>query len=151
MVHHTLDIYPIHKKVLFINEPQLADRTVLELHEIPESEIQSKDNVRIYIPLDLNQKAILRRLRTIYRRYGSPTEANESALEKEIGTLVSQIKLYDQVWFAREEDFGNGHSEKAIHLVKQFQNILREKKGWAEISPYDLVETLEREFSVGCV
>lgn len=45
---------------LYINEPWLIDKSLLEhlRHREPE---EQPDNVRIYIPMDLNQRAILRR------------------------------------------------------------------------------------------
>ena len=69
--HHQLDPYPIpkDKSPLYINEPWLVDKTVLEypMGKIPEGK---DDNVRIYIPLDLNKEAILRRLNSIIYHYG---------------------------------------------------------------------------------
>ena len=90
--HHTLDVHPIPEKVLFVNETQLADPTELPAGSPP-------DNIRIYIPLDLNHDAILRRLNGIYRRYGELTESNEFSISSEVYNLISQIEIYDQVWF----------------------------------------------------
>jgi len=63
MEHHRLDPYPIpkDKTPLYINEPWLIDKSLLEhlQHREPE---EQPDNVRIYLPMDLNQEAILRRL-----------------------------------------------------------------------------------------
>ena len=93
--HHTLDVHPIPEKVLFVNETQLADPT-----ELPPG--SPSDNIRIYIPLDLNYDAILRRLNDIYRRYGELTESNEFSISSEVYNLISQIEIYDQVWFVRD-------------------------------------------------
>lgn len=68
--HHTLDIHPIPGKVIYINEPQLADHTALNYEHTHNPKEQSEDNIRVYVPLDLSRDAILRRLRDIYNRYG---------------------------------------------------------------------------------
>lgn len=61
MKHRRLDLYPIpkDKTLLYINEPWLIDKSLLEhlQHREPE---EQPDNVRIYIPMGLNQEAILR-------------------------------------------------------------------------------------------
>ena len=62
-MNHRLDPYPIpkDKTPLYINEPWLIDKSLLEhlQHREPE---EQPDNIRIYIPMDLNQEAILRQL-----------------------------------------------------------------------------------------
>ena len=75
--HHTLDIHPIPEKVLYINEPQLADQTLLNGEHPHNLENHPNDNIRVYVPLDLSRDAILRRLQDIYDRYGYLTEASE--------------------------------------------------------------------------
>ena len=71
-VHHRLDPYPIpkEKSPMFINEPWLIDSTCLDEYNTegnrePDNE---DDNIRIYVPIDLNYKAILRRLCAIERQ-----------------------------------------------------------------------------------
>lgn len=61
MEHHRLDSYSISKDKtpLYINESWLIDKSLLEHLQHREPEIQL-DNIRIYIPMDLNQRAILR-------------------------------------------------------------------------------------------
>ncbi len=56
-IHHKLDIYPEPEKVLYINEVAIADNTADQLSYDEEQ----PDNVRIYVPLDLNHRAIIRR------------------------------------------------------------------------------------------
>lgn len=53
------------------------------------------------MPIDLNRKAILRRLNDIIMRYDEANEENESDSMFEVERLISQIEIYDQVWFAR--------------------------------------------------
>lgn len=144
--HHTLDIHPIPENVLYINESQLADQTVLNYEHIHKLEKQPEDNIRIYVPLDLSCDAILRRLQDIYDRYGYLTEANEFKIRQEVSILVSQIEIYDQIWFVREGDCGNRHSRKATELVKDVLAILMENEGCGETFPYELAEVLRSEY-----
>ena len=64
MEHHNLDIHPIPKEkaALYINEPWLIDETVEIMESQPDTAL---DNIRVYVPLDLNKEAILRRLRDV--------------------------------------------------------------------------------------
>ena len=71
-----------------------------------------------YHSLDINSEAILRRLHSIYYRYGDLDEDNEFSISGEVGQLISQLEIYDQVWYARGDDAGNGHSKKATKLAK---------------------------------
>lgn len=131
-LHHALDVEPVSEKALYVHESDLADpsqanvpvpstaqgkpldrreRLQLELRSQPE------DNVRVYIPLDINENAIRRRLHHIFWKYGDVSEANEAPFCSEVETLVSQVEIYDQVWFVRDGDSGNHHSGKATALV----------------------------------
>ena len=83
------------------------ERLQLELRSQPE------DNVRVYIPLDINENAILRRLHHIFWKYGDVSEANEAPFCSEVETLVSQVEIYDQVWFARDGDSGKPSQRKS--------------------------------------
>ena len=62
---------PSAENALYVDALTLADQTILNWECIPEAE----DNVRIYIALELNRAAILRRLYDVYDRYGFLTEA----------------------------------------------------------------------------
>lgn len=145
---HVIDVQPVPEKVLFVNEPQFADQTAPGDGILSDREKPAEDNVRIYVPLDINREAILRRLRDVYWRYGFLTEANEFAVSREIDILVSQIEIFDQIWSAREGDCGNGHSQKATQLVKEVLKILMTREGNGEIFPYELVETLCLEYGL---
>ena len=95
--HHMLDIAPIPEKVLYINEPWLIDSSFDGMEKVSEEPDSNPDNVRVYLPLDLNAEAILRRLRYVIYRYGEANEANESNYGADVNRLVSQIEIYDQV------------------------------------------------------
>ena len=85
-----LDPYPIpkEKNPLYVNEPWLIDKSLVEDMPHPEPEEQA-DNIRIYVPIDLNRKAILRRLDRLIFHYGEANEANEFELQSDVSMLIS--------------------------------------------------------------
>ena len=40
-------------------------------------------------------------------------------MSAEVGRVISQLEIYDQVWHARGDDAGNGHSRRATGIVKE--------------------------------
>lgn len=149
--HHDLDIHPIPKEKapLFINEPWLIDGTLLELgirRELLKAPENQPDNIRIYLPLDINREAILRRLEEIICRYGAATEANEPSFCHDVRQVIAQFEIYDQIWHIRcmEED---RHSQKAIRLVQEIIARLQAiPDGCAERFPFELIEELENAY-----
>lgn len=127
-MHHDSDIHPIPEIVLYINDPSIADTAfgyeteeqqqkalTGEIHS--DGGIVSDDNVRIYVPLDLNANQILSRLQQIYRVMGSPNDMNEMEFSCEVGKIISQLEIYDQVWVAR--DLKNAvRIEECLHSTK---------------------------------
>ena len=114
-----------------------------------------KRNIRVYVPLDLSADAILRRLRFLVCRYAEANERNEFNFSMDVGRLVSQIEIYDQVWFAREgrtraisdDCESEKHSSKAVELVRRFVAELEEiPDGCAELFPSELIDELRREY-----
>ena len=107
MEHHDLDIYPIprEKTALYINEPWLIDKSIMErvqlVTDLKKRPDEESDNIRIYVPLDLNRNAILRRLDSVIYHYGETNEENELDFSMDIEMIISQIEIYDQVWFGR--------------------------------------------------
>ena len=79
MEHHTLDVHPIPKEKtpLYINEPWLIDCSLLEIGNRSAEPEQEQDNIRVYIPLDINKGAILRRLELLIAHYEEANEKNE--------------------------------------------------------------------------
>lgn len=57
MEHHTLNDYLIPKDTapLYMNEPWLLDRSLLEISNSSANPEQEQDNVRVYIPMDIKQ------------------------------------------------------------------------------------------------
>lgn len=105
MEHHDLDIDPIPKesKPLFINEPWLIDRSLQWIRETgyDPTPLPDDDNIRVYLPMDICKSAILRRLADVISLYGHAAEANEMDFSYDVNSLISQIEIYDQVWFVR--------------------------------------------------
>ena len=97
----------------------------------------------------------MRRLRFLVCRYKEANEQNEFDFSVDVGRLVSQIEIYDQVWFAREGwtraigDYSESekHSSKAVELVRRFVAELEEiPDGCAELFPFELIDELRREY-----
>ncbi len=148
MEHHRLDPYPIpkDKTPLCINEPWLIDKSLLEYPPRREPD-EKEDNVRIYVPMDLNRVAILRRLDRVIAHYGEVTEENEMEFGVDVGMIVSQIEIYDQVWFVRHVLEKGEHSNEAKELVRDIIARLKEiPDGCAECFPYDTIDELEQEY-----
>lgn len=149
MEHHSLDIYPIprDKSPMYINEPWLIDHSLLmedTEHKEPEN---TDDNVRIYIPMDLNREAIMRRLHYIIYLYEEASEENEFKFSQEVNMLISQIEIYDQIWYVRHMPAEGKHSLEAIELVKEFIERLEEiPDACAECFPFETIDELKREY-----
>ena len=148
MERHRLDPYPIPKDrtPLCINEPWLIDKSLLDYppHREPD---KKEDNVRIYIPMDLNRDAILRRLDRVIAQYGEAAEENEMEFSIDVGMVISQLEIYDQVWFVRHMPPDGEHSMEAISLVKEIVTRLEEiPDGCAEYFPFDTIDELNREY-----
>ena len=149
MEHHTLDVHPIpkDKMPLYINEPWLIDRSMSETGKVSIEPEQERDNIRVYIPLDINKNAILRRLDMLITHYGEANEKNEIDFSLDVGMLVSQIEIYDQIWYVRHMPDKGSHSREAMDLVRDFIARLEEiPDGCAEVFPFELIDTLRKEY-----
>ena len=148
MERHTLDPYPIprEKTPLYINEPWIADKSLLEYS--PQREPESKDdNIRICVPMDLNNDAILRRLNRVISHYGEANEANESEFQIDVSMIIAQIEIYDQVWYARHAPDNSRHSDEAVELVREVISELENiPDGCAESFPFDMISELRLEY-----
>lgn len=148
---HDLDVYPNpkEKQPMFINEPWLVDLSLLNNEDLSKEPEPQKDNIRIYVPVDLNAAAILRRLDYIIQQFGPAREKNEMNYSVAVGQLISQIEIYDQIWYARNVP-SNGvikHSEEACALVERFINVLKDMDVLdAELFPYEEIEQLKKEY-----
>ena len=148
MKHYRLDPYPIPKErtPLYVNEPWLADKTLLELP--PDREPDKKaDNIRIYVPIDLNRDAILRRLDRVIYQYGEANEGNEMEFSTDVEMIISQLEIYDQIWFVRHMSEKGEHSREGKKLVKEIVERLEEiPDGCAEYFLFEIIERLKKEY-----
>ena len=149
MEYHDLDPYPIpkDKAPLFINEPWLIDKYMFGYSERIKEPEKTEDNVRIFVPMDINREAILRRLRLIISHYGEANEENEMDFARDVSMLISQIEIYDQVWFVRHMPKEGKHSTEATDLVRNFISLLEEiPDGCAERFPFEIIDELREEY-----
>ena len=145
-MYHTLDTEPVPEKVLYINKPDLADASINYFGCGKQEEEFQADHVRVYVSLDLSADAILRRLRFLVCRYKEANEENEFDFSVDVGRLVSQIEIYDQVWFAREGRTRaiSDDSEIEKHsIVAELEEI---PDGCAELFPFELIDELRSEY-----
>ena len=162
-MHHNLDINPIPEKVLYVNELSLAGKVPYETKDDMEKAVTGKikskggilpdDNIRIYVPMDLNADSIMWQLYSLYDLLGYPTESNESAYYSGVRKIITQLEIYDQVWVARKveesvqkEDGGERRSRQGIELAGKIAKYLEDNEGIAECFPYDEVKELKSEF-----
>ena len=149
--HHDLDVFPIpkEKQPMFINEPWLVDLSLLNDEELSKNPEPQKDNIRVYVPLDLNADAIMRRLDQIIQQFSLASEKNEMNYSFAVGKLISQIEIYDQIWYARNVP-SNGerkHSAEASALVERFIEALKNLEVLdSETFPYKGLEELQKEY-----
>ena len=160
---HKLDCKPIPEDVLYINELDLADSVPYETNIETEKALTGKrkkeggvlpdDNVRIYVPIDINADAIMRRLHLLFVTMDYPTEDNESAYSFAVRRIISQLEIYDQVCVTRnfensvqKELGGVRHSREGIELARRIADYLEENDGTAELFPWDEIEELRKEF-----
>ena len=148
MKHHRLDQYPIpkDKTPLYVNEPWLVDRSLL-LYSLDRELEDEGDNIRIYIPMDLNRNAILRRLDIVIAHYGEANERNEMDFGADVDMIICQLEIYDQIWFVRHMPSEGEHSDEAIALAKEIVARLEEiSDGCAEQFPFETIDQLKQEY-----
>ena len=161
MTHYQITSAPMpnDNSAIYLNEPWLIDhantpQTKADVEKFQQPET-SADNVRVYIPMDLNRAAILGRLDEIIDRNGECSEANELVYSAEVATIISQLEIYDQVHFRRDCDqkddktnnANSNHSPSGQMLAKKIVAKLAEiPDDGAESFPFDLIAELETEF-----
>ena len=116
--HHDLDVYPVpkEKKPLYVNEPWMLDDSNYEFSWGKREPENEDDNIRIYVPLDINRRAILRRLDRLIMRYGEANEKNETDFCFDVNMLLSQVEIYDQIWYVRTAGYRRGRHQARDHL-----------------------------------
>ena len=80
-------------------------------------------------------------------RYGEANEKNEIDFSFDVNMLLSQVEIYDQIWYVRHMSEGRKHSAEAIDLVRTIIERLKEiPDGCAEIFPFELIDELKEEY-----
>lgn len=153
MAHHSIDLHPVPEgQARFINEPWLVDDYLFRNGPYEAKPDPEPDNVRVYVPLDLNRAAILRRLDLIYSQYGDVNWKNESDFSSAVDQLISQIEIYDQIWRARHPSIKDNrivrHSAEGKALAEEVIRKIREigENGSGEMFPYETIDELTKEF-----
>ena len=140
---------PKDKEPLFVNEPWLIDSSMFKYWEWKREPDAEEDNVRVYLPLDLNRESILRRLKSIINHYEWSTEENESEFGSDVDILIEQIRIYDQFCCQQTKKEDGKHSEKATSLVIEVIKLLDSiPDGCAELFPWRTIDKLKDEFGV---
>lgn len=97
--------------------------------------------------MDLNKVTILRRLDNIIRLYGEAKEDNENEFSIDVGMIISQLEIYDQIWFVRHAPKKEEHSREAIELVTEIIARLEGiPDGCVECFPFELIDELKQEY-----
>lgn len=121
-------------------ERALTGKTVSQGGVLPE------DNIRVYVPVDLSEDAILYRLKEVYQVLGSPTWENESSFSAEFSQILMQLELYDQAWLQKEKAGHSPHSAHGLALAQKIKEMLEADEGNGECFPYEELEELERTY-----
>ncbi len=165
-MHHDLDIRPVPEKVLYVNDPIMG--TIAEPYDTiddyemaktgkteTEGGVLPDDNIRIYVPMDLNGSIIMRELHMLYGILGSPDDYNEVDFAVLTDKVIQKLEIYDQVWVARDvkntvrmEKTGLLHSKRGIALAQEIIDFLEEDEGCAVIFPYETIDRLKEEWEL---
>lgn len=162
-MRHNLDVKPVPENVIYINELDFILPDVYENCDtlkrarsgvtVSDGGVLPDDNVRIYLPLDINADSIMYQLGQFYSVFGEPTEDNESMFSNGVRKIINQLEVYDQFWYACEiNDAVQGKTEESCHskrgliLAKKIVSMLKENEGIAESFPYAEIEELEQEY-----
>lgn len=104
-MQHKINTQPILEEVYYVNELSLAGKVLYETVQDMEKAltgkckkgggIRSDDNVRIYVPMDLNADTIMWQLHSLFSTHGYPTERNESVYSIGVGKIITQLEIYD--------------------------------------------------------
>lgn len=102
-MNHKLDNHPISERMIYVNDLQLANdvpyETERELEAAAtgnremEGGILLDDNVRIFVPMDLNADAIMRQLYMLYDALGPVDEGNECNYSSSLARIILQLEV----------------------------------------------------------
>lgn len=105
------------------------------------------DNVRIYLPKDINSKSILADLNHLYIQFGDVGENNEFEYSIEVRKLIRFLEIYDSILLENQkietvQTDGKVHTKLARETAQEMVKIMMENQGWAELFPYEECEQL---------
>ena len=109
---------------------------------------QPEDNVRVYIPLDINENAILRRLHHIFWKYGDVSEATRLRFAAKWKPWSLKWRYTTRFGLRATGIVETITAEKLRHSCKRLCSWLMEHPGCGERFPMDLVEELRREYQL---
>lgn len=78
---------------------------------------------------------------------GEARKDNEIEFSTDIGMIISQLEIYDQIWFVRHMPKKGEHSREAKELVTEIVARLENiPDGCAECFPFELIDELKQEY-----
>lgn len=112
-----------------------------------EGGILPEDNVRIYLPIDINAENIIRKLNRLYDQLGDVSEDNEWNYFIEVRKLIKFLTLYDSLLLEKKETEiiqidDTVHAKLARETAREMVKIMMENEGDAELFPYEECEEL---------
>ncbi len=158
-----IEDHPIPEDVFYVNDINLVGGIQYELiadyekaktgKTIKEGGILPDDNIRIYIPLDLNSDSIMAELEYLYYSLGEVSENNEFVYCSGVRKIIKKLEIYDQAMLKSKKSKAvkKGeifHSIKGIKLAKDIVKYLAYNDGCAELFPYDEIDKLNKEYSL---
>lgn len=133
---------------IYVDEPWLIDQSMLENYASEMAKTAAgEDNIRVYIPLDINRRAIRRRLNAVIIRYGEVSEKNECEFSTDVDMVLSQLEIYDRILCERGASKAGNHSAKVVDIVREAISVLEEvPDGCACQYPFETIAELKREY-----
>lgn len=131
------------KNVMFVENSYLIE----DLY--PESIKKTDDNVRVYVPLDINQDSVIARLHNVIHKYGEANEANEMSFFVDVEQVLFQLDIYDEYWLEHENLRNAEHSKHGIELAKKVIQVLEDiPDGCAECFPFETIDQLKHDYNL---
>ena len=152
-----LDHHPIpENNAIYVNDLTLAAETPYQFQAEYEMALTGKkkseggilpnDNVRIFVPMDLNGEDIMYQLCSLYDMLGTPSWQNENAYSLFVGRLINLLKIYDQYHSQRDSA---AHSREGVELARKIVKYLEENdSGTADDFPFAQIDELREAFNL---
>lgn len=128
------------KDVMFIDNSNFIEDTYPN---------DTDDNIRIYVPIDINQDSVMDRLYNVINRYKEANEDNEMSFSVDVAILLNQLNVYDEYWSEHEEQTNKKHSSHGTELAKKMIEALRNiPDGCAECFPFETIDQLKKDYNL---